>query len=455
MFREAKYNLWHANLAGRRNLKRGIPAAQAGLPKYNAHADDIDFQIEADFIGLMAPGLYQPAIDIGMRAGRVMNYGDGIYGGIFVSCMYAAGFFESDPRRVVEQGLACIPAKSPYALLMVDLLNWSKQYPGDWKKAWQMVEDKWDRDDVCPNGALAPFNIDAKLNGAYIALGLLYGQRDFGRTIEISTRAGQDSDCNPASAAGILGVMLGYKGIPDEWKGGIDALADKKFNFTDFSFHGIVDSTYKRAVALAKRGGGEERDGVLTVKAARPKPPRLEVWNAGKPVERVNSADSRVDLEGQLGRRGAAGPRGETGRPPAPLHGEGRRGRHLLRGHRGRGGGPVPARRRQTPGLPGWQAGPRPGRVFGRAQHQERRSRVARLQFEERKAYGAVGGAGRTLCAIHRFRGRDRRADRVPLRGGRWQPSRMSRGGRMSRWGRFPTSSAGWWRFVPSCASAC
>ena len=35
-----------------------------------------------------------------------MNHGDGIYGGMFVSCMYAAAFFESDPRALVEAGLA-------------------------------------------------------------------------------------------------------------------------------------------------------------------------------------------------------------------------------------------------------------------------------------------------------------------------------------------------------------
>jgi hypothetical protein len=110
MFRDAKYSLWHANLAARRALKRGVPAALAGTPKHNIHANDIDFQIEADFIGLMAPGLPQAATDIAWRAGRVMNYGDGIYGGIFVSCMYSAAFFESDPRRLVEAGLACLPA---------------------------------------------------------------------------------------------------------------------------------------------------------------------------------------------------------------------------------------------------------------------------------------------------------------------------------------------------------
>jgi hypothetical protein len=57
MFKNAKYDLWHANAAARRLLNRGIKAPLSGHPKHNVHADDIDFQIESDFIGLMTPGL--------------------------------------------------------------------------------------------------------------------------------------------------------------------------------------------------------------------------------------------------------------------------------------------------------------------------------------------------------------------------------------------------------------
>jgi hypothetical protein len=299
LFQYAKYDLWHANLAARRNIRRGVPAALSGTPKYNAHANDIDFQIEADFIGLMAPGLPQAANEIARRAGRVMNYGDGIYGGMFVSGMYAAAFFDDDPRRIVEAGLACLPAKSPYARLITDLLAWSKQYPGDWKKAWQLIEDKWDRRDPCPSGALRDYNIDAKLNGAYIALGLLYGNRDFGKTIDISTRAGQDSDCNPASAGGVIGVALGYKRIPDEWKKGIDGIADRKFQYTDFTFHSIVASTEKRTIALVQRHGGRLEGDTLVVKTQSAKAAPLEVWDDyGSPVERIGVNDSRWTWKG-------------------------------------------------------------------------------------------------------------------------------------------------------------
>ncbi len=299
MFRDSEYALWHANLAARRNLRRGIPAAMAGHPRYNAHANDIDFQIEADFIGLMAPGLPQWSNDLALRAGRIMNYGDGIYGGMFVSCMYSAAFFESNPRKLVEAGLACIPAQSPYGQLVRDVLSWSRRNPGDWRKTWSLIQDKWDRRDPCPAGALTPFNIDAKLNGAYIALGLLYGDGDFGKTIEISTRAGQDSDCNPASAAGILGVMLGYEGIPDEWKSGIPAIAEKKFDYTDYSFNSIVDSTEKRALALIARTGGRIEGDRVVVRTQRPTPAKLEVWDDyGSPVERIPVSDSRWTFKG-------------------------------------------------------------------------------------------------------------------------------------------------------------
>jgi len=304
MFRDAKYHLWHANLAARRALKRGVPATLSGTPKYNAHANDIDFQIEADFVGLMAPGLPVSASDIAWRAGRVMNYGDGIYGGIFVSCMYSAAFFESDPHKVVQAGLACLPAASPYAQLIRDTITWHNRYPNDWRKVWQLIEDKWDHREPCPEGALKPFNIDAKLNGAYIVLGLLYGDGDFSKTLEVSTRAGQDSDCNPASAGGILGVILGYKRIPGIWKDGIPAIADKKFSYTDFSFNTIVDSNMKRTLALVQKTGGSVSGGKVTIVEQPATPAKLELWDDyGSPFERIPARDPRFTFTGDWSNR--------------------------------------------------------------------------------------------------------------------------------------------------------
>lgn len=298
-FKNSKYALWHANAGARRNLNRGIAAPMSGHPRYNIHADDIDFQIEADFIGIMCPGLPQVSNQYCDRVGRVMNYGDGLYGGMFVCGMYTAAYFETDPRKVVAAGLACIPAESSYAQLVSDLLVWSAQEPKAWRKVWQKVQDKWDKNDVCPDGVFRDFNIDAKLNGAYIAFGLLYGQGDWQQTMDIATRCGQDSDCNPSSALGVLGAMIGYAKIPEQYKPELAKLADTKFSFTEYSFNDIVKSTEARTLAVIKQAGGQVSETEVVIPEQSPQAPPLEQANFGVPTQVVGCKDSAWNWQGK------------------------------------------------------------------------------------------------------------------------------------------------------------
>jgi len=181
-FANSGYPLWHANRAGRTLLRGGIAPPDSGHPEFNKHADDIDYQIEADYSGLIAPGMPNVVIELGEKFGRLMNYGDGLYGGQFVGGMYAEAFFEDDMEKIVRAGLKCIPAGSQYAECIRDVLAWHKQYPDDWQRTWQLIEDKYqDNPDYrrfsCNKGQEnMDFNIDAKINGAYIVMGLLYGE---------------------------------------------------------------------------------------------------------------------------------------------------------------------------------------------------------------------------------------------------------------------------------------
>ncbi|MHC4495062.1 MAG: ADP-ribosylglycohydrolase family protein, partial [Planctomycetota bacterium] len=220
-FANADYMLWHANQCARYNILNGIMPPESGHWLNNPCADDIDFQIEADFAGLMSPGMVNTSAEISDKIGHIMNYGDGWYGGVYVAALYATAFVSDDTRYVVEEALEVIPPESLYAQCMRDVIQWHKENPDDWKATWIKVHGKWDNDVGCPNGAFSDFNIDAKINSAWILVGLLYGEKDFGKTIDISTRCGDDSDCNPASAGGILGTMIGYDNIPDYWKQGL------------------------------------------------------------------------------------------------------------------------------------------------------------------------------------------------------------------------------------------
>lgn len=291
--------LWHANGQGRQNLLAGIPPEKSGHPLYNPHADDIDFQIEADFIGLISPGLPQAAQKICDRAGHLMNYGDGVYGGVFVSAMYAAAFIENDVRRVVESGLNALRAQSGYAAIIRDVIRWHDQYPNDWKATWREIETKWNKD-RCPWGAKDKFNIQARVNGAYIALGLLYGRGDFEKTIEITTRAGQDSDCNPANAGGIVGTMLGFSRLPEKVKADMAPHMLAKFNFTDYSLESASRECLRLALENVKANGGKvsgEKVEIQTEPFEASGPAEVS-FPTLEPVERWEVTDEHITWKG-------------------------------------------------------------------------------------------------------------------------------------------------------------
>jgi hypothetical protein len=275
MFAKAGYGLWHANMQARKNYYDSIFAPLSGTPEYNLHADDIDFQIEADYIGFMCPGMPRTASLIADKIGRIMNYGDGVYGGIFVAALYTEAYFESDIHKIIEKALLSIPSESDYYKIIKDILKLHKQYPADWQASWKELEDKWGDIDIC--GAGSSFNIDAKMNGAYIVMGLLYGESDPLKTLEITTRCGQDSDCNPSNALAVLGVIKGFSGLPDDMQEGVKALGDSTFIYTSYSFNSAVNSTYKYALDLISKEGGKITDQKVLVKTQTPFAPKLEV----------------------------------------------------------------------------------------------------------------------------------------------------------------------------------
>lgn len=275
-FANAGYPLCHANQMARYNLMQGIKAPACGHWKNNPHADCIDFQIEADFAGIMSPGMPNTASEICDKVGHIMSYGDGWYGGVYVAAMYSLAFISDDINFVVSEALKTIPQKSNFHQCMLDVINWHKEFPNDWKRTWLEIEKKWSEDYACPDGVHVPFNIESKINAAYIILGLLYGEGDFFKTMDISTRAGQDSDCNPASAAGILGTLLGYSKIPAVYSQNLNYVADRPFSHTDISFNKACELSIKHALQLITKNGGKYNNSTVTIPIQKPQEVRFE-----------------------------------------------------------------------------------------------------------------------------------------------------------------------------------
>jgi ADP-ribosylglycohydrolase len=280
-FAKAEYKLWFANQTARYNVLNGIAPPQSGHWLNNPCADDIDFQIEADFAGIMCPGMVNSATEICDKVGHIMNYGDGWYGGVFVAAMYALAFVSDDINYVVEEGLKIIPKESKFYQCIADVIKWHKENPDDWKSTWFKTHRKWSEDIGSPIGVFAPFNIDAKINAAWVVMGMLYGNGDFTRTFEISTRCGDDADCNPATAGGILATIKGYNNIPEFWIQGLKEVESIDFKYTTISLNDAYELSYKHAIEMIKKNGGEVTDDGVKIIIQKSKTVPYEVAFAG------------------------------------------------------------------------------------------------------------------------------------------------------------------------------
>ena len=93
-------------------------------------------------------------------------------------------------------------------------------------------------------------------------------------------------------------MILGYNRIPDTWKSGIPKIADTKFEYTSYSFNGIVKSTMDRALKVIQRNGGRVQGDQVTIPYQEPKPAKLEQWSMGVPYKSPAVADPSWSWKG-------------------------------------------------------------------------------------------------------------------------------------------------------------
>jgi hypothetical protein len=205
----------------------------------------------------------------------MMNYGDGVYAGMAVAAMYGEAFFESDPRKLVEHSLTVIPPESNYAKMIRDVLRLRDEEP-DWQKAWHVLEEKWGRDEA----GEPVMKLDVRINGAYVYMGLLYGEGDFWKSMNIAMRCGLDSDCNPSTVGGILGTTLGMKAIPEKWAFLRDLPIENR-SITEVyppvhTWDDILSATVEVGIRNIEGAGGHVEDGVVFIPLQTPLVPPLE-----------------------------------------------------------------------------------------------------------------------------------------------------------------------------------
>jgi len=277
-FANSKYRLWYANRVGRENLRKGIAPPDSGHPAFSAECNEIDYQIEADFSGLISPGCPNSVIAFGEKFGRLMNYGDGVWGGDFIGGMYAEAFFTTNREQIVIAGLRCIPKESSYYNVIAHTLElWQKG--ASWEKAHEDIE-------VMSHYGWMPMIkdvFDCRPNGVCVVIGILWGGGDPDKTIEIAARCGYDADCNASSAAGVVFATIGKAKLNPKWYSAMDR--SRKFSYTEYSFDTLLAACEALAKQVVAAEGGKLEGDTLVIPVKDPVPPAFTpAWNPEPPT---------------------------------------------------------------------------------------------------------------------------------------------------------------------------
>lgn len=295
------YVMNHGCQSARYNLSKGKSPLRSGYWLDNPHADDNDFQIHADFIGLLHPGLPASASLLSQKVGHLMNYGDGYYGGLYVSTLYSLAFTTSDIKNLVLESLVAIPEKSSFYQCVNYAIEQYKRFPYAWDRALAQFQRKWGQDFGCPDRLIGKEDAEAKTNAAYITLALLYGHGDFDKTLQIA-RSIRNADCNVSTVAGILGVISGYEKIPEIWKQGMDEIETTPFHYSSLSLADAYDITFRKALEAIESAKGNITKTVVVIFKQETPIAKLEKSFEGhypKEVRNMNDTilNDRIDFD--------------------------------------------------------------------------------------------------------------------------------------------------------------
>ncbi len=206
--------VWIANRAALALMHAGYGPPITGNKNYNPHWFQIDPQLINEIWAVTAPGMTHYATQKSDWAARIMSDDFGVEPTVHYAAMYSAAFFEKDIERLIDIGTAALPDGSRFAAVVEHMKRLHRQYPNNWQKARaEMARNYYGTFDY---NELGWPPADAHLNGACGILALLYGGGDFQRTLDMASGMGFDADNQAATMSGLLGIILGTDGIPEE-----------------------------------------------------------------------------------------------------------------------------------------------------------------------------------------------------------------------------------------------
>jgi len=220
--------LWVSNQKAFDLMKEGVLPPETSDPNLNEHYEMIDAQLTTEIFGFLAPS--RP--DIALKMAELPILTTARYDAKWISQFYVSMYSLAttiDTKKDIKYNILTIADKSRY--LLPNTSYSSKMY--DYVKGQYLEGKSWEeaRDNVYERYQVESkdgYNITSKklyCNGCFAAginfaaslISLFWGEGNLKRTIKIGTLTGWDSD-NPTSTwGGLIGFIIGKKGVEKEF----------------------------------------------------------------------------------------------------------------------------------------------------------------------------------------------------------------------------------------------
>ena len=226
IYKNEENYLWVSNQRAFDLMQEGIVPPDTSDPKNNPFYEMIDAQLTTEIFGLYAPGNPEKALSMSYLPIRTSARENAAWIAEFYIIMHSLATYPNKFNST-KQKVQWMAAKarenlpnSSYAAKMYDFVLEHYHKNTQWEKTRDLLHEKyqinqddnyfWSTKDESCNGCFA-----AGINFGASIISLLYGEGDIKETIKIAVLSGWDSDNPTATWGGLLGFMIGKKGITE------------------------------------------------------------------------------------------------------------------------------------------------------------------------------------------------------------------------------------------------
>ncbi|MBD3184199.1 hypothetical protein GF312_18080 [Candidatus Poribacteria bacterium] len=187
-----------------RNLYHGISPPISGWFD-NGFTAGMGAAIRTEIWACLAPGDPELAATLAREDACVDHAAEGVYAARYLAAIESAAFIENDQEKLLHEGKNVIPSGSRVARAIEDTRAWWSELH-DWQEVRKLILREHGRQNFT----------DVAQNLAFIVLGWLAGEGDFGKSICTAVNCGKDTDCTGATLGALLGI-LNPDGIDNKW----------------------------------------------------------------------------------------------------------------------------------------------------------------------------------------------------------------------------------------------